>query len=285
MRLLPLIFITLFAVSCPRGAPQDAATQAPPPAQQKVAKAKAQPYAGTVTAWADPLLMVPLEAVGADLDKWYGIKLELTSVDRGELLTRIENGDLDNLPDVFFVGHPDLFTALREAGVVNEADARTFAGDLMAIVQKRDGGYLIKGELFDMYKLFFDHFGLGEDTTTAGLYGYQALYTCGIYSRLEERYVMLPTSQAIIDALEAEEVELAIMAASTATQTPKLEVLRVIDETYYEDIRYLAVPTNSDTPNSTISELLRLLAEDAGVQHALMGYGLLDRTAAMDETK
>lgn len=284
MRFLPIILVALFGLSCPKGTPGNGGEQVRKPQQASPEESKSQPFAGTLTAWADPLLMVPLEAVGADLDKWYGIKLELTPVDRGELFERIETGGLDNLPDVFLVGHPDLFTGLREAGLIDEQDTRTFAGDRLVVVQKRGTGLRVR-DLFKMYKLYFEAFGLGEDTTTAGFYGYQALLTCGVHKRIEDRLVLLPSTQAIIDAVEGGEVELAIMAVSSATQTPGLEVLHVVDETFHEDIRYLAIPARGTSANPTVTEFLRLLAEDAGVQHSLMGYGLLDRAAAMEETK
>lgn len=284
MRFLPIILVALFCVSCPKGASQEAASPTKPTKQAKPAVSDARPYAGMVTAWADPLLLVPLEAVGAELEKWYGIELELTPVDRGELFERVETGKLDNLPDVFLVGHPDLFMALREAGLIDEQDARTFAGDRLVVVQKRGTGLRVR-DLFEMYKLYFEAFGLGEDTTTAGFYGYQALLTCGVHKRIEDRLVLLPSTQAIIDSVEAGEVELAIMAVSTATQTPSLEVLHIVDETFHEDIRYLAIPARGTSANPTVTEFLRLLAEDAGVQHSLMGYGLLDRATALEETK
>ena len=284
MRLLPIILLALFAVSCPQDVPQKVDNPGGPNHQAKPNKSEARPYAGTLIAWTDPLLMVPLEAVGADLNKWYGIKLELTPVDRGELLQRIESGAVGNLPDVYLVGHPDLFTALREAGLIDEQGSRTFAGDRLVVVQKR-GNRLVVKDLFEVYKLYIKAFGLGQETSTVGHYGYQALLTCGVHPRIEERLVLLPDTQAISAALEAGEVELALIAMSSAVQTPELEVLHVVDETFHEDIRYLAVPAKGKSENPTVSEFLRLLAEDAGVQQSLMGYGLVGRATAMEETK
>jgi molybdate transport system substrate-binding protein len=266
-------------VGCPKPASDRDAT-----GQPGTAASPSQDTEKPLIVWADPLLKVPLVAINEVFSELYSPGLTPVYIERGDLLARFAGDGPSTLPDVFITADTATMAVLSQGGYANESTARTFAGDRLVLVQQPEKGHKTP-TLFDTYRLRFDALGLGAEKTAVGRYAEQALVTDGCFNRLEERLQRFDGTSNALDALVADEVQLAIVTASQAAQQQGVEVILLIGEDLHEDIRYQAAASAESASNPAVQQLLMLLAEDDAVQELLTGYGLLDRELALQETK
>lgn len=284
MRWLTLALLLIPLAGCPSGgedggtAPGDSVPAATPAASNATAAGE------SLLVWADPLLHIVLEGLKDEFETRYAPGYSALYLERGELTARLAEDEPPPLPDVFVIADQEVFTALREGGFIDEATARTFAGDRLALVQQVGEGYECSS-LFDVYKLRFDQFALGEAGTAVGYYGEQALITEGCFARLTDRLVRYGRTAELIGALSGVPRRLGIVCASTVVQRSELEVVMLISEERHQDIRYLAMASAGRGTDKSIAALLRFLAEEEEIQTLLGGYGLLDRDEALIENK
>jgi molybdenum ABC transporter molybdate-binding protein len=280
MRYSLLVVLALsLLVGCPKPASDRDAT-----GQPGTAASPSQDTEKPLIVWADPLLKVPLVAINEVFSELYSPGLTPVYIERGDLLARFAGDGPSTLPDVFITADTATMAVLSQGGYANESTARTFAGDRLVLVQQPEKGHKTP-TLFDTYRLRFDALGLGAEKTAVGRYAEQALVTDGCFNRLEERLQRFDGTSNALDALVADEVQLAIVTASQAAQQQGVEVILLIGEDLHEDIRYQAAASAESASNPAVQQLLMLLAEDDAVQELLTGYGLLDRELALQETK
>jgi|GEM_PF-2468973 len=282
--LIPALLLIPLA-GCPSGgedggtAPETATPAAATPAVSS-APAAGEP----LLIWADPLLHVVLEGLRDEFEARYAPGYSALYLERGELTARLAEDEPPPLPDIFVIADQEVFAALREGGFIDEATARTFAGDRLALVQQVGEGYEA-GSLFDVYKLRFDQFALGEEGTAVGYYGEQALLTEGCFDRLADRLVRYGRTSELIGALSGVPRRLGIVCASTVVQRAELEVVMLISEKLHQDIRYQAMAASGRGTDEGVATLLRFLSEEEEIQTLMAGYGLLDRDEALIENK
>jgi molybdenum ABC transporter molybdate-binding protein len=278
-----IIFAALAVAGCPR--PQSNERQSTPPPAAAAADEPAVIDGPQLVVWTDPLLAVPLAGLEEDFRQLYGGGYAVLSVERGDLLERLGDGEaLVEPPDVYVVVDMEALNALNEAGITDPATARTFAGDTLALVQPSDKGYATE-TLFDIYKLRFDHLAVGAENTTVGYYARQALITEGCFNRLEDRLKYFDRTDDLLKSLATDASPLGIITRSQFVQTDGLDLVLLISERLHEDIRCQAVAAAGHGDNAGIMALLRFLAENEAIQLKLGGYGLVDRQTALVEDR
>ena len=275
-----MIVLPLLLAGCPSG--DDAARQNGATDQGSAAK-QAEP-AEALVVWADPLLKEPLAGLADKFKAQYAPGYVLLFLERAELVARMTAAEPPSAPDVFIVADVQTLVALRDSGVIDEASARTFAGDTLALVQPAGAGYGT-ATLFDIYKLRFDKLAVGAQDTSVGYYAWQALVTEGCFKRLEDRLRHYERTSELLDGFSSGAEELGIIATSQYVQADGLELVLRLGEDLHEDIRYQAVAAKGRGADEGAMRLLRFLAEDIGIQSKLEGFGLTDRQTAMVEDK
>jgi len=233
--------------------------------------------------WAEPSLIAPLDAIAPALKK-RGVVLEITPKESGELAREAAAGKLGNPPEVFLFTGERTLPALVRAKAVEESTARTFAGDRL-VVACRQGERWTSPTVFDLYKLRFKAFAVADSATALGEFCDEALRSDGAYKRVVDRIKRYPGQKELIAALIANEVQLAMVYASTVAQDPDLGASVVVGADLHTDIRYRAVAAAGKGAAEGVGDLLRLLAEDAGIQQSLSGLGLLTRSGALEEVR
>jgi len=260
------------AAACPR---QPASKPAPPPAPQ--------PPTHILQVWAEPSLIAPLADIAPVLKK-HGLVLQITPKESGELARDAAAGKLGSPPEVYLFTGERALPALIKAKAVDEATARTFAGDRL-VVAGRQGERWPSPTVFDLYRLRFKFFGVADSASALGEVCDEALKSDGAYKRIEQRIRRYPGQKELIAALIANEVQLAMVYASAVAQDPELGVSVVVGADLHTDIRYRAVAAAGKASAEGVGGLLRLLAEDAGIQQSLGGLGLLTRSGALEAVR
>ena len=277
---LPLLML-LCVAGCPSGGKQPAS--APSTASGGAAPPQARNAQQPVAICADPALKVPLEALAADFKTLYPAGYTIRYLERGDLLIPLTASPPllpEPLPDVFVLADAKALEALRNMGAIDELTSRTFAGDRLVVV-KRSGEEWKSATLFDVHRLRFKLLAQGSDHTALGYYTRQALIAEGCEQRLEDRIQRYPKTPEVLQSLCDGKTDLAIAFASNVAQAEGVETMLLVGSDMYEEIRYLAVAGTNSAAAPGVQELLRFLAEDPAVQQKWQGYGLLDRSTAM----
>ena len=249
-----------------------------------VARQADDPAAETpVTVWADPLLEKPLAAVAESFREVYAPGLLPVFMERGELLELATAEAQTGLPDIIITGDNEVYLALLGAGLLDEVTGRVFAGDSLALVQQKGAEYHT-ASLFDAYRLRFDGFALGSNSTTAGYFSRQALVSDGVLPRIEDRLVIADSGNELVSRIAAGNPPIGILPTSVFVQSRGLEIVMPIGEELHEDIRYRATAAAGRSGGDGVMALLHHLAENSAVQELLVGYGLAGRIQALDET-
>jgi ABC-type molybdate transport system substrate-binding protein len=126
---------------------------------------------------------------------------------------------------------------------------------------------------------------LASTDTALGYYSEEALISAGGRPRIADRISHHDSIDKLLSALDQDEVQLAMVFASTITQRGDLDVMLIVPEDLHEDIRYKAAAAASVSADPSVVDFLRFIAEDADIQQKLNGYGLLDRAGALEETR
>jgi hypothetical protein len=282
--ILPLLCLL---TGCPQPPPARTAPSLPSP---KAAPAPAPPVppAGkgqTVRVLCDPGVAGVLEQLRPELERRGDLKLELTGRDSLALAASAQQGALGGAADAFVYAELDgVLAKLRQAKAIDEYTLRTFAGDRLCVACHRGEKWSVP-TLFDIYRLRFTWLGLAPQDSVLGQYALQALKSDGVLKRVQKRIKYVPGPGELPRALVRDEVQLALVYASTAAQHPELDVAVLVDPGLHEDIRYRAVAAAGKGAEPGVTELLRLLAEDADIQQRLASFGLTGRDAAMQEAR
>lgn len=269
--------------------------QAPTPAASPPANGQPlllEPSSGPpVLLWAVPPAQAALDAVAEDFAKLHDGGWDVVYLDRAQMLETL--GTADPAPQVLVFADAETASSLRDASRIEESSLRTFAGDTLVVVSRKDAGWECPS-VFDLWELRFSHFGIGDrNATTAGYFGYQALVSDGAWERIKERVLEVPSQAELLEALlvvgnpRAEErrrgrIQLAILPSSTAAVTPGLRGILGIPGDLHEPIRYQLAAAKGHASDPGVANLLRLLAEDPAVQAKLEGYAYLGREAALE---
>lgn len=280
MRFLIAAALLIPLAGCPSGGDDSTGTAG----TDGAAASRADEPAGPVLVWADPLLSVVLDGVHAEFTERFGPGFTPLYMERGELIARLSETKPPSLPDAFITADQELFTLLRDGGFIVESTARTFAGDRLALVKQAGAGYQT-ASLFDSYKLRFEQFAIGQESTAIGYYAEQALKSEGCFNRLEDRMVRFDRTADLLAALEEGGRRIGMAFASSAVQNPGMEVMMLVDEERHADIRYQVMLTPGQEANDGAVALLRFLSEEEEIQALLGGYGLLDRDEALIENR
>jgi ABC-type molybdate transport system substrate-binding protein len=289
MRATIICLCLLLLAGCPQ--PKPAPADAPATGQAPVVAGKPPAQAGAeitpvaesgpaIKVWADPVLRPALEALAPEFKKIYKGGYELEPVERDVLLERLNQPDSSGLPAVICADQVAL-AQFDAKGLLYSSTRRTFAGDRLVLAETPGTGYN-SPTLFDIYQLRFKQFGLGEPGTLAGYYGEQALITEGGYDRIKDRIKRYSSTAALLDALKLDEAQVILIPASVAAVN-HVSAWLLISEDVYEDLVYQAAACNGHESELGVPELLRFIAEDAGVQTQLEGYGLVGRDVALVE--
>ncbi len=287
MRNLILFMCVLLLAGCPQHLkPSEPGSAAATPAGAAPAAkpgASIPPVAAggeALEIWADPLLAPVLEALAPDFKLIYAPGYRLVLKERGELLDNLRQEGGPALPDVI-CADAGVITEYKTKQAVEEPTLRTFAGDRLVLAERPGFGYQ-SPSLYDIYQLRFTALGLGETSTLAGYYGEQALISEGAMRHVAERVKRYPATAALVDALNQDKVQ-AILITASAAAVGGVSAWLLIGEDLHEDIRYQAAASSRTNATPGVTELLRFLAEDAGVQATLEGYGLVRREVALEE--
>jgi len=280
---LALIVLSALLAACPQAEPGDNPPVSNPAVSSTTTDTAAQteiPAGGAVTVWAEVLLEKPLTALADDFEAQYAGGWQIEFMERGEMLAAITADQPSELPAVLLFADTQVRDQLFEHDLIDEATLRTFAGDVLALAQIKDGLYAT-GSLYDVYKAPFNKLLIGSPQTAVGYFGEQALISEGCFSRVEDRLQIIDGTAKLIDSLLTEEKVVGLVMASQVVQSGELEVMTMVSERTHEDIRYSAVATLGHGGGAGVMELLRFLAEDEAVQLKLEGYGLLNRETAL----
>ncbi|MCH7472503.1 substrate-binding domain-containing protein [bacterium] len=272
--LLACILLAL-AAGCPKSADRQTAADG---------SAAAGNTGEPLSIWADPALAAPLEDLADEFAARHAPGYTVRYMERGELLGLLEDGQAMHAPHAYIIADPVVYEALRKSGAIDESSARTFAGDRLAVVH-REGENWMSPTLFDIYRLRYTWFGVGEQSTSAGYYSEQALVSEGVRPRIEKRIKSYGSTKTLLEALAADEVQLAMVYTSTAAQAGGIEVMLIAGEDLHEDIRYRVIAAAGRGADAAVGELLRFLAEEDEVQAIFNGYGLLGRKSALMEDR
>jgi molybdenum ABC transporter molybdate-binding protein len=282
LRLFCLCALLLLA-GCPH--PQSVATSAVPD--------KAPAAGPPISIWADPALRGALEALEPLYRERFAGGWKVTYVERAALLELARRRDSESgtlstgsrpAPDVLLTPDAAVYHELRRAGVIDESTARTFAGDVLLVVHRKEEGWPLP-RFQDLPLLRFKTLGLGSTDTSLGFYTQQAIVTDGLVEPLKDRTKEYATTQELLTALGSGELDLAIVYGSTAAQSTAMESAAAVPEDLHEDIRYQAVAVTGRAGRPGAVELLRLLSEDPQAQEVLGSFGYMDRTAALQENR
>lgn len=281
MRKLILILCVFVLTGCPQQQEQAASKQTTT-TPATAAAAPATESGEELEVWADPLLVPALEALTPDFEYLYAPGYRIVPKERGELLANLSQDGGPELPDVI-CADAVVLAEYNSTQRIEDATLRTFAGDRLVLAERPGTGYK-SPSLYDISKLRFDALGLGEATTLAGYYGEQALISEGVMKHIEGRIKRYPTTPALVDALNADEVQTILVTASAAA-VDGVSAWLLIGEDVHEDIRYQAAASLGKSATPGVPQLLRFLAEDEDIQAKFEGYCLVRREIALDEEK
>jgi hypothetical protein len=267
--------------------------------EKPAARPAAEAPVKSLTLWADPALRGALDAL-KPLALQRGLRWDVSYVERGRLLeiaagkaltegtprSAVFSSAPDGLPapQALLISDEKVYEALRSGGLIDESSARSFAGDLLAVVSLKAKPWPAPS-LYDLPLLGFELCGAGGVNTSVGQYGQQALVSSGVDKLLGERTKFYESLDALMAALKGGEVQVALTFASAAAQDPELEVSATVEEDLHEDVRYQALAVKGRERDAAVRALLKLLAEDAEAQRMLEAYGYLGREAALVEQK
>lgn len=277
----------LLLAGCPQqeqgqGGNAAAPTDSAPASQQVSAAGETTTQSGgTLTLWADPALeRVLAELAGGFLELHaQGYQYEL--YERGDMQVKLAEADAGSAPDVVIFADPE--TLALADGLYEPETLRTIAGDRLVLVERPGHGYKTP-TLFDIYRLRFEHFGLGEVSTISGYYGEQALISDGLMERIEDRIARYYSADDLTAALLADETQAALVLASTAANS-EVAAWYLIGEDLHEDIRYQAAAGTGKADKQGVVELLTFLAESDEVQQVFEGFGHVRREMALGEER
>jgi molybdenum ABC transporter molybdate-binding protein len=272
--------LTLLALLVISGCPQDpqTASTAPPTSP------KAQTKHRKIVVWADPVLANALTGIAATYKKQTGSNYQVVPVERSARRAWAKDQAASMKgpePDVLLFAGRDEFVWLLEGQKIDEATSRTFAGDRL-VVLKPLGTTYTTSSVFDLDKLLFKQLAVGDpEATTVGLYTHQALVSDGVHSRVKDRLATTKDSTQLPVLPTKGKNVIAIGFASQAGGAKGIEPGLLIDASLHEPLQYKAVAVAGKGGDEAVMAFLRWLAENAGTQQALTGYGLLDRASAL----
>jgi molybdenum ABC transporter molybdate-binding protein len=235
---------------------------------------------------ADPALQPALADLGSAFAQLHPGGINTSYVERGALLTEIETWKADPaaMPPVVIAPDPGVLKALRAGGLIDEPTLRTFAGDRLALVQKA-GDQWSSPSLHDINRLKFKQLGVGSNDTIAGYYGRQALISDGVYDNVAARILEYASLEALVAGVASGRCELGMALVSATISHPEVTVALLPGADLHEDIRYQIAATVGHAADPGVAELLRFIAEDAGAQATLAGYGFVPRAQAIVEQR
>jgi hypothetical protein len=234
--------------------------------------------------WADPVLVGALTGLARDYAQAVGGSYTVTPVERGALLDWARSGDTAGQPAPDLLAFPgqSTYAALLGAKRIDEASARTFAGDRLVVLKPLGSGFT-SPTVFDLWELRFHHLAVADPQRTAlGLFTQNALVSDGAAKRLAARTQTYPDSTALPELPAKDDSTLAFAFMSQAGGSIGVEPLLLVDKSLHEAIQYRAVAAAGKGTDAAVQACLRWLAEDQQTQTALGGYGLLNRAAALD---
>jgi ABC-type molybdate transport system substrate-binding protein len=283
MRTIALALMGLLLLAgCPQQQANDTGNQ--PASTESTARAESDAVVKqrpTLTVWADPALETVLGELGSLFKELEGYPVAAEFYERGELQAKLADTAAKDMPDVVIFADPE--TLEMADGLYEPETLRTIAGDRLVLVERQGFGYKTP-TLFDIYKLRFEHIGLGEQGTISGYYGEQALIADGVMQRIEDRIARYASEDALTAALLADETQAALVLASTAANS-EVSAWYVIGEDLHEDIRYQAAAGAGKADKPGVMELLTFLAEDEDVQQVFEGFGHVRREMALGEER
>ena len=256
MRWLILPLLCLLS-GCPKPPPAYTAPSLPPPKAATV-PAVPVPPAGqgqTVRVLCDPGVAGVLEQLRPELERRGDLKLDLSERDSLALAASSGQGKLVGAADAFIYAELDgVLAKLRQAQAIDEYTLRTFAGDRLCVACRRGEDWGVP-TLFDIYRLRFTWLGLAPEDTALGQYALQALKSDGALRRVQKRIKYLPDGAELPRAIIRDEVQLAVVYASTAAQHPELGIAVLVDPGLHEDIRYRAAAAAGKGAEPGVTEL------------------------------
>lgn len=238
--------------------------------------------------WTDPALATVLQSLSEKFKAQYAPSYTLAFVDKGDLLrtlASISDGSAPQVPDVYVYTGQEIHSALVNAKAIDEATARTFAGDRLVLACRSEDGYTAQ-TVFDISKLRFKSCGVADPAECMlGIYTDQAMISDGLKDRISDRLSTLASGDELVNGLNDKSLDVAFIYASQAAQSRTLKAAVLVDEGLHEDVQYKAAAASGRGADKAVMDLLTFLAEDAGIQADLESYGFTSRATAIVEDK
>lgn len=273
----------LLAAGCPAN-PGDSGNSGASGGGQSVTAPPQEARGSELILWADPVLVTALEGLAPAFRKASGGgSYKVLPVERAGLRAWAETGDSAGLaePQVLLFAGRDDYLLLLEQQRLDEATARTFAGDRLVVLKPLKTTF-VSPSVFDLYKSRFSELVVGDpDSTLLGLITDQALISDGVKRRIADRLRPSGDSRQPAAAPAGTANVLAITFASQSGGAQGAEPMLLIDSGLHEPVHYKAAAASGRGDNPAVVAFLRWLAEDGATQQALGGYGLLDRATAL----
>jgi molybdate transport system substrate-binding protein len=134
--------------------------------------------------------------------------------------------------DIYLSANMRWMDELAGRGLIDPATRRDAAANRLVVIAPLDGDVALDAR-------FTGRLSLGDpEHVPAGIYAKQALERMSLWSSLEQRVVGAVDARAALRYVETGEAQLGIVYASDAKASSRVKIVRTIDASMHEPIRY-----------------------------------------------
>ncbi|EGT3614942.1 molybdate ABC transporter substrate-binding protein [Clostridium perfringens] len=179
-------------------------------------------------------LQKPMEKIGADFEKEYGVKVQYNVGGSGTLKKQIDDGaDVD----LFFSANTKYAQDLIDSGLVNKNESYKILSNELVLIENND--YNQKINSLEDLKNVEGKIAMGDvSTVPAGQYAKESLEKLGLFKGIESKLVFARSVTSVKTYVENGEANLGFVYKTDALDLKNSKIVYEVPNDYHKPIEY-----------------------------------------------